>query len=465
MKKNEDAEMQSENNILDNKVYSKITENDINDKSDQSVQNDNSDNGLSYDGKLMELYENNLPIIIPSNIYNKLPPFLREFIDTFKPDDPNRDAAYLSILAHVSSICHQTVGLYHGRMYAPNIFTYIVGEAASGKGNAIYGRELFKEIDDFFHREFGPFYRFLISGNNSRAMLINRIAANEGIGMISETEGDTISVNYKSDWGNSSADHRCAFQNERISMERAKDKSILVIENPRYSMMVTMTPGQVSNIVGSRENGLYSRILFYTLDRKPEFTSPKSAGPAAGRFKVVKALSGHLLQWYLQFKNVSHEFVLTDEQWHYFTNFWESRFKIWIDKYGLQEADLIFRLGLSSFKIAMTLHTIELTEPAKDGIIHCENGKLEASLKLCEVLFYHSLKVNDMIEVKEIKQSLPYEKFLSKVDNEFSTGDFVKACESFGISARTAKRHIFSLVQAEIVSKKNHGVYVKNQKL
>lgn len=421
-----------------------------------------SEKKVCYNQELMDNYSSGQPIMIPQSIYDCLPKRIKDLTDTFDPEDPSRAVSFLTLLTHYSAISYNIKGSYHSREYYPNLFCYIVGEAASGKGNAIYARDILALIDKYTIEADDNMKGFIVAGNNSRAMLLSRIHGNNGVGIISETEGDALSVNYKSDWGNSSSDHRCCFQNERISMERATDKTVIVIDNPRYAMSITMTPGQVASLVGNRENGLFSRILFYTLDRVPEFTSPQSGGDKVDRSDVVKFLQQDLLEWYKRFENSEHTFVLSDEQWQRFTEFWQCRYNVWTDKYGNQESDLIFRLGLSSFKVAMTLHTISLENPTDDGIIQCNDEYLDLSLNLCEILFYHALKVADVMSPHQLKHSYSIDKLLAYVPTNFSTSEYIEASLKHGISERTAKRHLHSLLNSNAIVKFAHGAYKKN---
>ncbi len=426
-----------------------------------SVKSDSSQSESCHNYSFMNLYQSNEPLIIPQFVYNIMPNKVRLLTNTYDEGDPTRDVALLSLLAHYSSICFGTSGLYHNQYYYPNIFVMIVGEAASGKGNAIFARRTLLDVDNYSVNPLNPLKRFIIAGNNSRSNLISRLNTNNGIGMISETEADTISINNKSEWGNSSADHRCAFQNERISMERASDKTVIVINNPRYAMSVTMTPGQVGNLVGERENGLFSRMLFYTLDRAPVFTSPQSTGSASKRNEIVSALSLDILEWFKNFQHSTHEFILSDLQWSHFTEFWQCRFNVWTDLFGQNESDLIYRLGLSSFKIAMTLHTIALDSPNRNKVIHCKDEYLDAALTICELLFYHGLKVADHVDKPKISINTSFSKILSLVDNKFSTQDYINAASKYGVSERTAKRYLNALLHEKVLIKIRHGYFEK----
>ncbi len=165
------------------------------------------------------------PYIIPEVVYENLPEMLRPLLNEYKKNDPRRDVALISLITHLSGACHFVSGTYHERDYYPNLISFQLGAAASGKGEAIWAKEVIESIESIFQDPHNPRKKFIIAGNNTRAMLYERLTSNNGVGLISETEGDVISENYKSDWGNLSSILRCAYQNESISILPPKAKT------------------------------------------------------------------------------------------------------------------------------------------------------------------------------------------------------------------------------------------------
>jgi hypothetical protein len=89
---------------------------------------------------------------------------------------------------------------------------------------------------------------------------------NKGIGLIFETEGDTLAQTFRSEHGNYSDGFRKAFHHEIISYNHRKDREYVELETPRLSALLSGTPKQVSTLIPNAENGLFSRFIF-TLPR------------------------------------------------------------------------------------------------------------------------------------------------------------------------------------------------------
>ena len=93
--------------------------------------------------------------------------------------------------------------------------------------------------------------------------MLSILSDNDGIGLLFETEGDTLSQTLKSEHGNYSDLLRKAFHHEMISMSRRKDREYVEIDNPRLSVVLAGTPEQVRRLIPDAENGLLSRFIFY----------------------------------------------------------------------------------------------------------------------------------------------------------------------------------------------------------
>ena len=84
-----------------------------------------------------------------------------------------------------------------------------------------------------------------------------------------ETEGDTITRMFKSDFGNYSEFFRCTFQNETDrAKSRVTDSEFIEIVKPILSVVLAGTPQQINNLIPDAENGLFSRFMFYNLEPK-----------------------------------------------------------------------------------------------------------------------------------------------------------------------------------------------------
>ena len=78
----------------------------------------------------------------------------------------------------------------------------------------------------------------LIPTNSSATAVYQTLNENNGIGLIFETEGDTLANTFNSDYGNYSDGFRKAFHHEAISYIRRKDKEYVSIANPCLSTLL-----------------------------------------------------------------------------------------------------------------------------------------------------------------------------------------------------------------------------------
>lgn len=83
-----------------------------------------------------------------------------------------------------------------------------------------------------------------------------------------ETEGDILASTFGQDFGDVSDGLRKAFHHESISYLRRSQREHINIKKPRLSTVISGTLYQVVNLMSSVENGLFSRFLFYDLDKK-----------------------------------------------------------------------------------------------------------------------------------------------------------------------------------------------------
>lgn len=92
------------------------------------------------------------------------------------------------------------------------------------------------------------------------------------------------------------------------------------IKNPKISIVLSATPDQLKPLINSKENGLFSRFIFYFFDTISEW---KDVSPQATRIeydKIFKDKSHEIYKLYklLYFKKTPIEFTMNQEQWNTF---------------------------------------------------------------------------------------------------------------------------------------------------
>ena len=221
-------------------------------------------------------------------------PSLMERVLGFASSDVQRDVLMLSTIATLgASLSHTLRFLYGGKYYYPCLQLFVVAPPASGKGIMAFVRQfadpIHKELRQKWKEDMKAYERrmaeiatlgkerakvevperpvnkmFLIAGDNTGTGILQNIIESDGTGLIFEPEADTITTAIGSDYGKWSDTLRKAFDHERLSYNRrGNGGEYRETDTTRLSVVLSGTPAQVSPLIPSPENGLFSRQVFY----------------------------------------------------------------------------------------------------------------------------------------------------------------------------------------------------------
>lgn len=226
-------------------------------------------------------------------IYDRCPKVLQELIETVEQDEEKEVVFFTSIIL-LGTLFPNRAFRYFNNTYYPNLYGYILGEAASFKGKAKIVRTALKPyqdaVDELYKQKQDektaalaynkdnkenkrpinktPDLNFFFDGNTSSAAMLKAMQDSPVLVMF-ETEGDTITKTWKTDWGNYSDILRKTFEHESLySLKKNGNEENLLrihIQNPKLSVLVSSTEQQMRKVLNSdeTENGLMSRFLFY----------------------------------------------------------------------------------------------------------------------------------------------------------------------------------------------------------
>ena len=156
----------------------------------------------------------------------ELPSFFRRVM-ILGDDDDMLDTLFLGTLGALS-ICMPKV---HGSLFKedvhPNLYIFVTGPAASGKGKIGLCRHLLEPINNAMMGS-----KLIIPANSSDTALYEELNNNKGRGIIFESEADTLTQAFKKGSGKFSDGLRCAFHNEAISYLRRTGKEKVHIDHP-----------------------------------------------------------------------------------------------------------------------------------------------------------------------------------------------------------------------------------------
>lgn len=408
-------------------------------------------------------------------------------------------------------------GIYDGRrVYAP-LYNIIYSGAGNGKGNLMFNKELAyqvkKEMRSAYDAEKSkydqamaeweskskkdrgdaprePVYRDpFVPGNSSSSAVYRALDANGGWGLMFETEADTVSSMIDSDYGNYSDLMRKAHHHETLSMNRVTEKLHIDIDEPRLSIFLTCTPGQLPSLFPSFENGLGSRFLFYNLPDEEVSFHDVFALRESPLEDTYKQLGDKLLPLYHALQSrADHpiQFMLSDAQQRDFLRTYQD---LLVEQYGMQGKGIrafVFRIALESFRYAMILTTLRrLSEwaasfgPSTDHEIFrddenaliCDDRDFRTVKTIVGCLVNHTARVYAVMAKEDDNPFALHGKKLSAderrlykalPEGDFPTADAIDTAKHLQISQRTAQRMLSRFCNVyRIIDPVKRGVYNK----
>jgi hypothetical protein len=281
----------------------------------------------------------------PETVYQNLPDFLqRATAKATSAED--KDLLLLGSLVEISPCLPNIYGIYAERKVFPNLFLFITASASAGKGRLTLCKKLIYPIHcelieqnraafEEYQRELNnytlankndkremersqepPLRMLIIPANNSATGLFQILNDNKGVGLLFETEGDTLAQTFKSEHSNYSDGFRKAFHHETISYNRCKDREYVELEKPCLSALLSGTPKHVSALIPNAENGLFSRFIFYYMNILPVWQDVFTGDDSQTLDDYFRNLGNHFFDFYKYLQHLSEplRFCLTAMQ-------------------------------------------------------------------------------------------------------------------------------------------------------
>lgn len=435
--------------------------------------------------------------IIPSELYSKLPDFLQRSCQPFK-HSRERDLFITGALTVLSGCMSSVSGTYDQRTVYPNIYSFIIAPAASGKGALALAKELAMtchrkllleskenmrvyqlEMDQFKAAKrskskegsvadddspIKPKFKILyIPANSSSAAVIGHLEQSDGVGIICETEADTMANTLKADFGGYSDLLRKAFHHEPITYSRKTNAEFVEVEKPRISIALSGTPSQVQGLIGSAEDGLFSRFIFYTFRLKPVWRDVSPSGKV-NLTEYFDLLSQEVERMVSFLEMSPTTFNLTPKQWQ----FLNSHFDLWLREVSVffseDASSTVKRLALIVYRIAMILSAIrKFEEGVIDKDIYCTENDFHTSFSLAETYKQHALLMfASLPKSQEIKLEPNKKKFFDALPNEeFTRHQAVEIGASIGIRERTIGKYLNNFLGSFLEQPFKYGPYLK----
>ncbi len=431
-------------------------------------------------------------------VREQLPDILKRVVAD-SVSDVDADLLILGSLTVFSACLPNVYGVYDRREVFSNLFLYVTARASAGKGRLSLCRHLVAPIHRELREQYRksmekykqdqlqyvlnkkkgeatepqepPFLTLFIPANSTATVVYQTLSQNDGVGLLFETEGDTLANAFNSDLGNYSDGFRKAFHHETISYLRKKDREYVEITKPKFSAILSGTPQQVFNLIPSAENGLFSRFIFYIMPTEIVWHDMFSADSDTTADDLFKEIGRDFCQFHKMLSAQYIRFTLTTDQQRQFNAFFTQTQEEYAALFGDDIIASVRRLGLILFRFAMILTVLRQMDdgafPLPSGneeghrpesILVCADADFATALAMVKVLLQHSSAVFQTLPRHDFYKPRGHrntndrrQAFFAALPDVFDRAAYLKAAASLSVSEKTAERYISDLCKAGLL--------------
>ena len=455
------------------------------------------------------------------------PPFLNQLIDC--GDSPaQRDILLLGAVTVLGATLNKHLRILYGRKYHyPCLQTFIVAPPASGKGALTWVRHLAEPIHEAMMEEFKSLrkeYRlekarwgslgkeraktpepeeprpkmFLIAGDNSGTGVLENLIEADGVGLICETEADTVSTAIGTDYGHWSDTLRKCYDHDRLAFNRRMNHEYLECMKSFLSVLLSGTPAQVKPLIPSAENGLFSRQMFYYMPSITEWVNQFDLSDE----DYDSRFTGWGKQWktFIEWLGASVNLIqlkLSEEQKIRFNERFAQLFGHAGFTHGgamrstvarianicrilsvvallrateklLPPHKTIFNSQFSIFKCPGLSPSDDIPEEnVRDGIVPkldltATEADFEAVLNLTEPLYRHACHILSILPATDVQQRepTPQEALFDALPLAFNRQEALHEAKRIGMGTDTLDSHLRRMLEKGVIQKNARGEYI-----
>ncbi len=105
------------------------------------------------------------------------------------------------------------------------------------------------------------------------------------------------------------------------------------------------------------------------------------------------------------------------------------------------------RLGLSTFRIAMILTTLRLSNVATvPNVLICDNTDFQTALTITKTIIHHAAIT-------------PQQRLLQSLPQEFDRKKYLEVAKTLNIPDKTAEKQIERYLNSNLIERIGHGIY------
>ena len=456
------------------------------------------------------------------------PAFLKRMID--RGDTPaQKDILLLGGITVLGATLNKSIRISYGRkFYYPCLQTFIVAPPASGKGALAWTRRLAEPIHEAMmanyrqrHKayreeksrwdslgkkksdtpepEMPPLKMFLIAGNNSGTGVLENLIEADGIGLICETEADTVSTAIGTDYGHWSDTLRKCYDHDRLAFNRRMNHEYLECMKSFLSVLLSGTPAQVKPLIPSAENGLFSRQMFYYMPSITEWVNQFDLSDE----DYDSRFTGWGKQWktFIEWLGASVNLIqlkLSEEQKIRFNERFAQLFGHAGFTHGGAMRSTVARIAINICRILSVVALLRATENpppphktifnsqfsifkcpglspsddipeenVRDGVVPkldltATGADFEAVLNLTEPLYRHACHILSILPATDVQQRepTPQEALFDALPLAFNRQEALHEAKRIGMGTDTLDSHLRRMLEKGVIQKNARGEYI-----
>ena len=456
------------------------------------------------------------------------PAFLKRMID--RGDTPaQKDILLLGGITVLGATLNKSIRISYGRkFYYPCLQTFIVAPPASGKGALAWTRRLAEPIHEAMmanyrqrHKayreeksrwdslgkkksdtpepEMPPLKMFLIAGNNSGTGVLENLIEADGIGLICETEADTVSTAIGTEHGHWSDTLRKCHDHERLAFNRRTNREYRECPASYLSVLLSGTPAQVRPLIPSAENGLFSRQMFYYMPSITEWVNQFDLSDE----DYDSRFTGWGKQWktFIEWLGTSVNLIqlkLSEEQKIRFNERFAQLFGHAGFTHGGAMRSTVARIAINICRILSVVALLRATEKllpphktifnsqfsifkcpglspsddipeenVRDGIVPkldltATEADFEAVLNLTEPLYRHACHILSILPATDVQQRepTPQEALFDALPLAFNRQEALHEAKRIGMGTDTLDSHLRRMLEKGVIQKNARGEYI-----
>jgi hypothetical protein len=430
---------------------------------------------------------------LPDKIYPLLPDFLRQ-ITHYANSSEDADLLLLGSLVVTSACFPNVYGIYGGVTIFPNLFLFVSAQASAGKGRLSLCRRLVEpihrqlrdlnmvELDEYKRQQAEyaanrknpdaeqpqepPLRVLFVPANSSATALFQILNDNAGVGLMFETEGDTLAQTFKSEHGNYSDGFRKAFHHEKISYLRRKDREYITLETPKLSALLSGTPRQVQSLIPDAENGLFSRFMFYCMNIRLQWIDVFACNENESLDQRFNHFGDVFFEFYRTLKQYENiRFSLSNSQQTVFNQHFEQVQQQYWELLGNDYIGTIRRLGLITFRVALMLTILRIMDNGNiNNTIVCSDIDFQIAMEILKVLLQHAAFVFRQLPQAAAtteQSSNPKMALFQALPAQFDRTKYIEIATKLQIPESTADKQIARFCSAGLLTRQKQGNYTK----